>query len=127
VLGLGREYETYAQKVEWYHEEIVASPSPVADSDLIVMVDAYDVLFTPAVRHFGKVCFPPRHASPHSIPENGPRIHSDRRLRRERRLSGALLRLVLPPGDPLRLQVPEQRLLDWESRTGLLLSPAPPF
>jgi hypothetical protein len=58
VLGLGKDYQTYAQKIEWYHEEIVAGSPHIADSDLIVMVDAYDVIFTPAVRQFGKV-FPP--------------------------------------------------------------------
>jgi hypothetical protein len=68
VLGLGRKYHSYAQKIDWYHEEIVerSRGGAVADDDLVVLLDAYDVIFTPAVRRIGEVVFSSSLSSPQS-------------------------------------------------------------
>lgn len=84
VLGLGLKYEGWLQKLEWYFEALI-SPTTTAtattydnahrlihDDDILVLIDAYDVLLTPMVRQL------PWHLSKFSTPivmcaENGGR------------------------------------------------------
>lgn len=44
----------YTQKIEWYLEHI-ASNSSIAEDDIVLLIDAYDVLVTPAIRRIGEV------------------------------------------------------------------------
>lgn len=96
VLGLGREYLSYTQKIDWYYEEIVENGSYIAESDLVVLVDAYDVIFTPAVRTIGEV--PLTRFPSSSFPgllEDGGLTDSNDCLCRERHLPGTIFSLVL--------------------------------
>ena len=54
MLGLGKEYDDYTQKIEWYVEHVAHNDS-IGDDDVILLMDAYDVLVTPAIRRIGKV------------------------------------------------------------------------
>lgn len=61
VLGLGRQYTSWLQKFEWYAEALLIddnitcrSGSGVADDDIVVLMDAYDVLLTPVIRRIGQ-------------------------------------------------------------------------
>jgi hypothetical protein len=54
VLGVGREYTSWLQKLEWYAEALLdPRENAVRDHDLLVLMDAYDVLLTPLVRQLG--------------------------------------------------------------------------
>mmetsp|Transcript_9040 Transcript_9040/g.16962 ORF Transcript_9040/g.16962 Transcript_9040/m.16962 type:complete len:1292 (-) Transcript_9040:256-4131(-) len=55
VLGIGQEYKSWLQKLEWYVEALLTDANnDVADDDILVMMDAYDVLLTPMIRQLGK-------------------------------------------------------------------------
>lgn len=55
VLGLGLEYTSWLQKMEWYATALLEdSNNKVADDDVLVLLDAYDVLLTPLVRQLGQ-------------------------------------------------------------------------
>lgn len=53
VVGMGTEYRECGDKVRGYHEYL-HSPH-IAEGDIVVMVDAYDVLLLPRARHIGAV------------------------------------------------------------------------
>ena len=53
VLGLGKEYLNYYQKIEWYVEAIARNDS-IKYTDVIVLMDAYDVIVTPGIKHIGR-------------------------------------------------------------------------
>jgi aspartate ammonia-lyase len=55
VIGLGRPYLGYTQKIEWYHEAISSNHSNVNDNDVVVMMDAYDVLLSLPIRTIANV------------------------------------------------------------------------
>lgn len=64
VVGLGQPYADYSAKVHRYNEylqgmvssrDAVEDSSLVTEDDVIVMLDAYDVLLLPGVRAAGKV------------------------------------------------------------------------
>jgi hypothetical protein len=57
VLGLGKEYVDYTQKVEWYLQH-VANNASIAEDDVVLLIDAYDVLVAPAIRRIGEVLLP---------------------------------------------------------------------
>ena len=51
ILGIGRKYTSWLQKLEWYAEALLdEDKNNVEDDDILVMIDAYDVLLTPMVR-----------------------------------------------------------------------------
>ena len=56
VLGLGREYTSWLQKAEWYMESLLSEESyqEVANDDILLLMDAYDVLLTPFIRRVDK-------------------------------------------------------------------------
>lgn len=66
VVGLGEPYADYSAKVHRYNEYLqrmvpradlqAGDAVTVTEDDVIVLIDAYDVLLLPAVRTAGKVC-----------------------------------------------------------------------
>lgn len=54
VLGLNRSYSGYHDKLNWYFEYMTSTERPVDDNDVVVLMDAYDVLLFPAARDFGE-------------------------------------------------------------------------
>jgi hypothetical protein len=55
VLGIGKEYTSWLQKLEWYVETLLDdSNNDIADDDIVVMMDAYDVLLSPMIRRLGE-------------------------------------------------------------------------
>lgn len=57
VVGLGRAYTDYTQKIVWYLEVLtgVNTTLKMKDEDLVVLIDAYDVLLFPAARKLSQV------------------------------------------------------------------------
>ena len=54
VLGVGLQYTSWLQKLEWYAAALLDDDqNDVADDDLLVLMDAYDVLLTPMIRRLG--------------------------------------------------------------------------
>lgn len=51
-MGLGREYTDYTQKIVWYLETLdgVNTSLRIREEDIVVLIDAYDVLLLPAAR-----------------------------------------------------------------------------
>ena len=57
VLGLGKRYSGYNDKLNWYHDYL-SDPSLVADDDVVLLMDGYDVLLFPAIRRAPQVTEP---------------------------------------------------------------------
>jgi len=56
VLGLNQQYRDYSDKIRSYHDYLLKdSLDTVMDDDVVVLMDAYDVLLLPAARSFGAV------------------------------------------------------------------------
>ena len=53
VLGQGEEWQGYRQKFESY--QMAVNSAAVDDDSIVVFVDAYDVLFFPAVASIAQV------------------------------------------------------------------------
>ena len=53
-MGIGQKFIDYTQKVEWYSIHIATNNS-IANDDIILLIDAYDVIITPAIRRIGEV------------------------------------------------------------------------
>lgn len=67
VIGLGNKYVDFYDKLRWYHEFLLTShPSTtcsstnnencyeIDDNDIVLIIDAYDVLIFPSIREIGK-------------------------------------------------------------------------
>ncbi len=50
VIGMGKEYTHYGDKIKGYFEYLHGDDSPVSDNDVVVFVDAFDVLIFPPIR-----------------------------------------------------------------------------
>lgn len=55
VVGLGRKYDSYYDKILWYYEYLHGISSDINDDHVVVLIDAYDVLLFPSVRRIGKL------------------------------------------------------------------------
>ena len=51
---MGQKYIDYTQKIEWYAKHVTSNNS-IANDDIILLIDAYDVIITPAIRRIGEV------------------------------------------------------------------------
>lgn len=56
VIGIGREYTDYTQKIVWYLEALegVNTTLRMIDDDIVVLIDAYDVILFPAARRISQ-------------------------------------------------------------------------
>lgn len=55
VVGLGRKYGSYYDKILWYYEYLHEANNGINDDHVVLLIDAYDVLLFPSVRRIGKL------------------------------------------------------------------------
>ena len=53
VLGLGSEWRGYSDKLRHYTRHLSSPAAEISDDDVVVLMDAYDVLLFPAARRMG--------------------------------------------------------------------------